>query len=96
MSLRELLCLNLENNHIGESLSTTIGQLTLLTSMRLGSNRLTGSIPPQISALTNLVVLSLGSNQLKGKHDLLSILSFPVIKVTYRWHRLTDIIGRPF
>eukprot|EP01041_Mallomonas_annulata_P011912 gene11912-biopygen5827 len=55
-----------ENNNGINSVPTSIGQLSQLTSLYLGANSLTGSLPSSLTVLTNLRTLSMYSNALTG------------------------------
>ena len=55
--------LDLSSNLLSGTLSTTIGRLSHLSSLRIGGNRLSGSLPPSWSGM-HVRVLDLSSNRL--------------------------------
>ena len=58
--------INLPNNNLRGLLTSEIGSLEELATLRLNHNQLTGHIPPEIGRLANLRHLVLSSNQLTG------------------------------
>lgn len=58
--------LDLNNNNLTGTLSSSIGNLNVLTTLKLYGNSISGSIPPAIGNLTNLTSLSIGTAQLTG------------------------------
>ena len=58
--------IDLPNNNLRGSLTSELGYLEELATLRLNHNRLTGRIPPELGRLTKLRRLVLSSNQLTG------------------------------
>ena len=58
--------LDLSFNELHGEILPDLGNLTMLTSLRLGGNRLTGTIPVRLGQLSSLRTLSLSFNQLAG------------------------------
>ena len=58
--------IELPNNNLSGSLSTSIATLTNLTTLDLGQNELTGTIPTEILELPNLTSLILSENNFAG------------------------------
>jgi Leucine-rich repeat (LRR) protein len=57
---------NLSANNLAGSISSSIGNITALTTLNLNNNELDSLIPTSIGALANLSYLGLDSNQLSG------------------------------
>jgi Leucine-rich repeat (LRR) protein len=62
--------LNLSNNSIGGSVSSTLGTFTDLTSLNLALNLLTGTFPTFFDRLPLLTTLDLSDNQFQGAFPL--------------------------
>jgi Leucine-rich repeat (LRR) protein len=58
--------LDLNNNNVGGTLPSEIGDLTALTKLHLGWNSVGGTIPVEIGNMTNLSKLYFFSNQMTG------------------------------
>ncbi len=84
--------LDLDNNHLNGSISTTIGNLSGLDTLRLEYNELTGNIPTSIGNLINLQMLNCSSNQLTGSipSSILSLKELTFLHLSD--NRLTDTL----
>jgi uncharacterized protein YjdB len=65
--LSGLIELDLSGNKLSGVIPEGIGNLTLLTTLRLDNNKLTGNLPASLSKLTKLTTLSISHNELDGK-----------------------------
>lgn len=73
-SLNRYLWIN--NNHLLGTIPASLGNLSLLLSIRLDQNSLTGNVPKSLLKLTKLVTLNLNDNYLNGSLPLLSRTTF--------------------
>jgi Leucine-rich repeat (LRR) protein len=58
--------LNLASNNLSGTLSSAIGNLSMLQTLILDHNQLSNAVPSQIGNLSNLKILNLSYNQLSG------------------------------
>lgn len=61
-----LIEINLEDNEITGSISSSLGELGSLEILNLSSNKFSGVIPTELGRLSNLELLELASNDLSG------------------------------
>jgi Leucine-rich repeat (LRR) protein len=61
-----LQLIDVSDNQLAGSLSSSIGSMPELTKLYLGKNRLTGGIPPELGSCEKLQLLDLGGNAFSG------------------------------
>ncbi|CAI7863384.1 unnamed protein product [Closterium sp. NIES-53] len=72
------------------SLSEALGQLTLLTSLRISGHALSGGLPPSLSRLSHLVALDLSSNRHLSGSIPPALFTFPSLReLSLRRNNLT-------
>ena len=63
---KKVQSLNLRQNNLTGTLSSSLGNLSSLSELNLSNNQLSGNIPPELGDLSNLKYLYLDYNQLNG------------------------------
>ncbi|CAN4104950.1 unnamed protein product [Withania somnifera] len=88
--------LNLEENHIGGSLTDIVAKFTSLRELRLGRNKLNESIPGVVGELPSLGILDLSWNRIvESVPDLFLLSSLRELHLSHnQLTGLTDSIGR--